>query len=126
VATCKDQLTHNLLKEEQTPQNKITAVGAGVVGMADLADELALVDVIEDKLKGEMMDPQHGSLFLRAPNIVSGKDYDATPNSNLLDTLYGRGVYGLLYVWVRFLSLIHSFKRHLDPGQISSVDYTLM
>uniref|UniRef100_A0A2K6GZZ5 L-lactate dehydrogenase A chain n=1 Tax=Propithecus coquereli TaxID=379532 RepID=A0A2K6GZZ5_PROCO len=84
VATCKDQLTHNLLKEEQTPQNKITAVGAGVVGMADLADELALVDVIEDKLKGEMMDPQHGSLFLRAPNIVSGKDYDATPNSNLV------------------------------------------
>lgn len=41
--------------------------------LQDLADELALVDVIEDKLKGEMMDLQHGSLFLRTPKIVSGK-----------------------------------------------------
>ncbi|KAI2559020.1 lactate dehydrogenase A [Homo sapiens] len=81
MATLKDQLIYNLLKEEQTPQNKITVVGVGAVGMAcaisilmkDLADELALVDVIEDKLKGEMMDLQHGSLFLRTPKIVSGK-----------------------------------------------------
>uniref|UniRef100_A0A8C5VEI4 L-lactate dehydrogenase n=1 Tax=Microcebus murinus TaxID=30608 RepID=A0A8C5VEI4_MICMU len=77
MATLKDQLIFNLLKEEQTPQNKITVVGVGAVGMAcaisilmkDLADELALVDVIEDKLKGEMMDLQHGSLFLRTPKI---------------------------------------------------------
>ncbi|XP_064235037.1 L-lactate dehydrogenase A chain-like isoform X3 [Aotus nancymaae] len=81
MATLKDQLIHNLLKEEQIPQNKITVVGVGAVGMAcaisilmkDLADELALVDVIEDKLKGEMMDLQYGSLFLITPKIVSGK-----------------------------------------------------
>ncbi len=41
--------------------------------LQELADELALVDVIEDKLKGEMMDLQHGSLFLKTPKIVSGK-----------------------------------------------------
>uniref|UniRef100_A0A2K5DJM9 L-lactate dehydrogenase A chain n=1 Tax=Aotus nancymaae TaxID=37293 RepID=A0A2K5DJM9_AOTNA len=84
MATLKDQLIHNPLKEEQTPQNKITVVGVGAVGMAcaisiltkDLADELALVDVTEDKMKGEMMDLQHGSLFLRTPKIVSGKDYN--------------------------------------------------
>ena len=54
----------NLFKEEQVPQNKITVVGIGGIGMdcaisilmKDLADELALVDVMEDKLKGEMMD----------------------------------------------------------------------
>ncbi|XP_006865866.1 PREDICTED: L-lactate dehydrogenase A chain [Chrysochloris asiatica] len=81
MATLKDQLIQTLIKEEQTPQNKITVVGVGAVGMAcaisilmkDLADELALVDVMEDKLKGEMMDLQHGSLFLRTPKIVSGK-----------------------------------------------------
>uniref|UniRef100_A0A2R9AZG3 Lactate/malate dehydrogenase N-terminal domain-containing protein n=1 Tax=Pan paniscus TaxID=9597 RepID=A0A2R9AZG3_PANPA len=92
VATLKDQLLHNLLKEEQTAQNKITVVGVGAVGMArainilmkDLADELDLVDVIEDKLKGEMMDLQHGSLFLRTPKIVSGKDYNVTANSKLV------------------------------------------
>ncbi|KAK2088016.1 hypothetical protein P7K49_033923 [Saguinus oedipus] len=48
--------------------------------MKDLADELVLVDVIEDKLKGEMMDLQHGSLFLRTPKIVSGKDYNRNVN----------------------------------------------
>ncbi|XP_074128640.1 L-lactate dehydrogenase A chain isoform X1 [Sminthopsis crassicaudata] len=88
----KDQLILNVLKEEQVPQNKITVVGVGAVGMAcaisilmkDLADELALVDVIEDKLKGEMMDLQHGSLFLKTPKIVSGKDYSVTANSKLV------------------------------------------
>lgn len=81
MATLKDQLIHNLLKEEHVPHNKITVVGVGAVGMAcaisilmkELADEIALVDVMEDKLKGEMMDLQHGSLFLRTPKIVSGK-----------------------------------------------------
>ncbi|KAE8605913.1 hypothetical protein XENTR_v10010515 [Xenopus tropicalis] len=92
MATVKDKLIHNLLKEESLPQNKVTIVGVGAVGMAcaisvlqkDLADELALVDVIEDKLKGEMMDLQHGSLFLRTPKIVSGKDYSVTANSRLV------------------------------------------
>ncbi|KAK2096816.1 hypothetical protein P7K49_025850 [Saguinus oedipus] len=68
MATLKDQLIHNLLKEEQIPQNKITVVGVGAVGMAcaisilmkDLADELALVD------------------------IVSSKDYNVTANSKLV------------------------------------------
>ncbi|XP_068929166.1 L-lactate dehydrogenase A chain [Petaurus breviceps papuanus] len=92
ASTIKDQLILNVLKEEQVPQNKITVVGVGAVGMAcaisiltkDLADELALVDVIEDKLKGEMMDLQHGSLFLKTRKIVSGKDYSVTANSKLV------------------------------------------
>lgn len=41
--------------------------------MQELADELALVDVMEDKLKGEMMDLQHGSLFLKTHKIVANK-----------------------------------------------------
>uniref|UniRef100_A0A8C7YSK0 L-lactate dehydrogenase n=1 Tax=Oryzias sinensis TaxID=183150 RepID=A0A8C7YSK0_9TELE len=65
----------------EPPRNKVTVVGVGQVGMAcavsillkELADELALVDVVEDKLKGEMMDLQHGSLFLKTPKIVASK-----------------------------------------------------
>uniref|UniRef100_A0A2I3H5B9 Lactate/malate dehydrogenase N-terminal domain-containing protein n=1 Tax=Nomascus leucogenys TaxID=61853 RepID=A0A2I3H5B9_NOMLE len=84
MAILKDQLIHNLLNEEQTPQNMIAVVEVGAVHtacaisilMKDLADELALVDVMEDKLKGEMMNLQHGSLFLRTPKTVSGKDYN--------------------------------------------------
>ncbi|XP_036595421.1 L-lactate dehydrogenase A chain-like [Trichosurus vulpecula] len=83
ATTVKDQLIVNVLKEGQGPHNKNTVVGVGAVGMAcaisiltkDLAEKLVPVDVIEDKLKGEMMDIQHGSLFLKMPKIVSGKDY---------------------------------------------------
>lgn len=45
----------------------------------DLCDELALVDVMEDKLKGEVMDLQHGSLFLKTHKIVADKGEDAPP-----------------------------------------------
>ncbi|XP_068170018.1 L-lactate dehydrogenase B-B chain isoform X1 [Antennarius striatus] len=76
----------------EPPRNKVTVVGVGQVGMAcavsillrELADELALVDVIEDKLKGEMMDLQHGSLFLKTPKIVADKDYSVTANSRIV------------------------------------------
>uniref|UniRef100_A0A2I3RJT2 L-lactate dehydrogenase n=1 Tax=Pan troglodytes TaxID=9598 RepID=A0A2I3RJT2_PANTR len=99
IATLKDQLIHNLLKEEQTPPHKITVVGVCAVGMVcaisilikDLADELALVDVVEDKLKGEITDLQHGSLFLRTLKIISGKDYNVTANSKLLIIMSGAG-----------------------------------
>ena len=43
----------------------------------DLCDELALVDVMEDRLKGEMMDLQHGSLFLKTSKIVADKGRDS-------------------------------------------------
>uniref|UniRef100_G1N679 L-lactate dehydrogenase A chain n=1 Tax=Meleagris gallopavo TaxID=9103 RepID=G1N679_MELGA len=89
----KDHLIHNVHKEEHPhAHNKISVVGVGAVGMAcaisilmkDLADELTLVDVVEDKLKGEMLDLQHGSLFLRTPKITSGKDYSVTAHSKLV------------------------------------------
>lgn len=47
----------------------------------DLADELALVDVMEDRLKGEMMDLQHGSLFLKTSKIVADKGQDSLSTS---------------------------------------------
>ncbi|XP_044537354.1 L-lactate dehydrogenase A chain-like isoform X2 [Gracilinanus agilis] len=81
MSAVKDMLIENLLQEESTAQNKITIIGCGAVGMAcaisilikGLTDELALIDVMEDKLKGEMMDLQHGSLFLSTPKIISSK-----------------------------------------------------
>uniref|UniRef100_A0A5F9DU55 L-lactate dehydrogenase C chain n=1 Tax=Oryctolagus cuniculus TaxID=9986 RepID=A0A5F9DU55_RABIT len=92
MSTVKEQLIENLTAEDKTSQCKITIVGTGAVGMAcaicillkDLADELALVDVAEDKLKGEMMDLQHGSLFFSTSKITSGKDYSVSANSKLV------------------------------------------
>uniref|UniRef100_A0A2K5DPA3 L-lactate dehydrogenase n=1 Tax=Aotus nancymaae TaxID=37293 RepID=A0A2K5DPA3_AOTNA len=80
MATLKDQLIHNLLKEEQTPQIKITVVGVGAIGMA------CAISIL---MKGLMMDLQHGNLFLRTPKIVSGKDYNVTANSKLVIIMAG-------------------------------------
>ncbi|XP_041110096.1 L-lactate dehydrogenase B-A chain-like [Polyodon spathula] len=74
------------------PRNKVTVVGVGQVGMAcaisillrELPDELALVDVVEDRLKGEMMDLQHGSLFLKTPTIVADTGYAVTAGSRIV------------------------------------------
>ncbi|CAD7687274.1 unnamed protein product [Nyctereutes procyonoides] len=93
MATLKGKLIAPVAEEEVAiPNNKITVVGVGQVGMAcaisilgkSLADELALVDVLKDKLKGEMMDLQHGSLFLQTPKIVTDKDYSVPANSKIV------------------------------------------
>ncbi|MEE6478169.1 hypothetical protein FKM82_011764 [Ascaphus truei] len=93
MAGVQDKLITSLTEDKNAlPTSKITIVGVGQVGMAcavsilqkDLADELALVDILEDKLKGEMMDLQHGSLFLKTPKIVANKDYSVTANSRIV------------------------------------------
>ncbi|VCX36827.1 unnamed protein product [Gulo gulo] len=82
MATLKGKLMAPGAEEEATiPNNKITVVGIGQVGMVcaisilekSLAGELALIDVLEDK--GKMMDLQHESLFLQTLKIVADKDY---------------------------------------------------
>ncbi|XP_069824701.1 L-lactate dehydrogenase B chain [Dendropsophus ebraccatus] len=93
MATVAEKLLSSTTSEKTAaPRNKITVVGVGQVGMAcaisilqkDLADELALVDILEDKLRGEMLDLQHGSLFLKTPTIVADKDYSVTANSRIV------------------------------------------
>ncbi|CAD7694144.1 unnamed protein product [Nyctereutes procyonoides] len=92
MATLKEKLIAPFAEEATIPNNTITVVGVGQVGMAcaisilgkSLADELALVDVLEDKFKGEMMDLQHGSLFLQTPKIVADKDYSVTAISKIV------------------------------------------
>ncbi|KAL7882410.1 hypothetical protein SRHO_G00000680 [Serrasalmus rhombeus] len=69
MASVMEKLITPLATAPELPTNKVTVVGVG----QDLCDELALVDVIEDKLKGEMMDLQHGSLFLKTHKIVADK-----------------------------------------------------
>ncbi|XP_040304715.1 L-lactate dehydrogenase A-like 6B [Herpailurus yagouaroundi] len=92
MATIKCELIKNFTSEEAVHHNKVSITGTGSVGMAcaisillkGLTDELALVDVDEDKLKGETMDLQHGSPFVKMPTIASSKDYLVTANSNLV------------------------------------------
>ncbi|KHJ39987.1 lactate/malate dehydrogenase, NAD binding domain protein [Trichuris suis] len=59
------------------PHAKITIVGVGQVGMAcafsilvqHTASEICLIDIAEDKLRGEMMDLQHGLPFVKSCTI---------------------------------------------------------
>ncbi|KAI9556905.1 lactate dehydrogese A [Daphnia sinensis] len=84
-----------LRKEIQNPVShsgsKVTIVGAGQVGMVvafsiitqNIASELTLLGVTEDKLKGEMMDLQHGLAFLNNIKITAGTDYALSAGSKL-------------------------------------------
>lgn len=40
--------------------------------MQGIASEIALVDVMEDKLKGELMDLQHGLTFVNHVKVDAG------------------------------------------------------
>ncbi|XP_053760297.1 L-lactate dehydrogenase A-like 6A [Panthera pardus] len=92
MATINCELIKNFTSEEAVHHNKVSIIGTGSVGMAcaisillkGLTDELALVDVDEDKLKGETMDLQHGSPFVKMPTVASSKDYPVTANSSLV------------------------------------------
>ncbi|KAJ1365552.1 L-lactate dehydrogenase A chain [Parelaphostrongylus tenuis] len=84
------------LMEQVTPAalkttSKVTIVGVGQVGMAcaysilqqNIASELCLVDVVADKLKGEMMDLQHGVTFTGRCTVNADTDYAITAGSKI-------------------------------------------
>ncbi|XP_007885903.1 L-lactate dehydrogenase A chain [Callorhinchus milii] len=90
-----DDLRNKLLFQVTTQtvsktQAKLSIVGAGQVGMAcalsilqqHFSDELALVDIIPQKLREEYLDLLQGSLFLKS-KIVADTDYAVTANSKL-------------------------------------------
>lgn len=91
MASVKEQLLSTVTEPVATGKNKITIVGVGQVGMAcafsilsnNVSSDVVLVDVMADKLKGEMMDLQHGSSFLKNARINASTDYAATANSVL-------------------------------------------
>lgn len=73
------------------PHAKISIVGVGQVGMAcafsivvqHVASEIALVDVNAEKLRGEMMDLQHGLAFVKKIKIRADTDYAVTAGSKI-------------------------------------------
>lgn len=92
MATVKGELLQHVGSGEPVLHSKVSIIGTGSVGMAcaisimakGLVDELALVDSNEEKLKGETMDLQHGTVFMNMPNIVCSKDFLVTANSKVV------------------------------------------
>ncbi|XP_071562661.1 L-lactate dehydrogenase-like [Temnothorax nylanderi] len=91
MATLKDQLLTTVTEPVSTGRNKITVVGVGQVGMAcafsiltnHVSSDVVLIDVMADKLKGEMLDLQHGSAFMKNAKVSASTDYAVTANSSL-------------------------------------------
>ncbi|KAK2186013.1 hypothetical protein NP493_216g01025 [Ridgeia piscesae] len=90
-ARLKESLMLELVAPQQHPSAKISIVGVGQVGMASaysimlqgVASVIALVDVNEDKLRGEMMDLQHGQSFRQSVTVIASTDYSVTQNSKV-------------------------------------------
>ncbi|KAF7380898.1 hypothetical protein HZH66_014274 [Vespula vulgaris] len=69
MTSLNEKLLSTVVEPTSNGKNKVTVVGVGQVGMAcafsiltnNVSNDLVLVDVMADKLKGEMMDLQHGS-----------------------------------------------------------------
>ncbi|KZC04889.1 PREDICTED: L-lactate dehydrogenase-like [Dufourea novaeangliae] len=91
MTSLKDKLLSTVIEPISTGRNKVSVVGVGQVGMAcafsiltsHVSSDVVLVDVMADKLKGEMMDLQHGSAFLKNAKINASTNYAATANSSL-------------------------------------------
>ncbi|GLJ16730.1 hypothetical protein SUGI_0287750 [Cryptomeria japonica] len=74
-----------------TRNTKVTVVGVGNVGMAvaqtiltqELTNELVLIDVQAEKLRGEMLDLQHAAAFLPRTKIMADTDYAVSAGSDL-------------------------------------------
>ncbi|XP_030745188.1 L-lactate dehydrogenase [Sitophilus oryzae] len=87
----KEALLSQISEPAHGSSNKVTVVGVGQVGMAaafsilsqGVSSDVVLVDVVADKLKGEMMDLQHGALFLKNARITADTDYAVTAGSKL-------------------------------------------
>ncbi|CAH0716708.1 unnamed protein product, partial [Brenthis ino] len=86
-----EQLFQPIQPKRDDTGNKVTVVGTGQVGMAavfsmltqGVTNNIALVDVMEDKLKGEMMDLQHGSAFMKNAKIQASTDYSVSAGSKI-------------------------------------------
>lgn len=91
MASMNELLMDQIEPALHTSGSKVTVVGVGQVGMAcafslltqHICSELALVDVMADKLKGEMMDLQHGLTFLKNVKIDASPDYSVSAGSRV-------------------------------------------
>ncbi|CAG5082602.1 Similar to Ldh: L-lactate dehydrogenase (Drosophila melanogaster) [Cotesia congregata] len=91
MTTLKEKLLSVVKEPSGNGKNKITVVGVGQVGMACafsiltkyVSSDVVLIDVMADKLKGEMMDLQHGSAFLKNSRVNASTDYAASAGSSI-------------------------------------------
>ncbi|XP_055842099.1 L-lactate dehydrogenase-like [Episyrphus balteatus] len=101
MSTIRDQLLSQIAEIPSFGCNKVTIVGAGHVGLAcafsiltqEISNEICLIDVDANKVKGEVLDLQHGSSFVKNAKITGGTDFAITAGSRIY--IITAGVSGL-------------------------------
>jgi len=91
MSSIQDSLLTEIAEPDTSSSNKVTIVGVGAVGMAcafsvltqSVSSEVALVDVMPDKLQGELLDLQHGSAFIKNATIRASTDFSITAGSRI-------------------------------------------
>ena len=81
------------------PNRKITVIGAGAVGSAtafalalkNIANEIVIVDINEDKALGEAMDIHQGTPLYSEPVNVYAGNYDSAEGSDIVVITSGVG-----------------------------------
>lgn len=94
----KSLLIRSLLKSTKAAKsvqpkyaNKVTIVGAGAVGAATafgiltkgISNNVAIIDMNKNLVEGEVMDLQHGSIFLQNARIEGGTDFKLSKDSRI-------------------------------------------
>ncbi|XP_017780498.1 PREDICTED: L-lactate dehydrogenase isoform X2 [Nicrophorus vespilloides] len=87
----KEALFTNVSIPVRSSGNKVTVVGVGQVGMAcafsiltqHVSSHVCLIDCVEDKLKGELLDLQHGSSFVKNAKVEASTDYAISAGSKV-------------------------------------------
>lgn len=91
MASVKETLLNEVNPPTTSTGSKVTVVGIGAVGMAcafsiltqNVTSEVCLIDVMADKLQGEMLDLQHGSGFMKNAHITASTDFAASAGSRV-------------------------------------------
>lgn len=81
MSSTKERLFTKIADSESLSAHKITIVGVGQVGMAcafailtqNISNHVCLIDKAEEKMKGEVLDLQHGTTFIRGAKIEGSK-----------------------------------------------------
>ncbi|XP_001603434.1 L-lactate dehydrogenase-like [Nasonia vitripennis] len=88
----RDELICNVVEPVQDGLNKVTIVGAGMVGIAccnailfqKISSHIALVDAFPKKLRGEGLDYSQGLPFLNDPHVEYDTDFCISSNSRVV------------------------------------------
>lgn len=88
----KDQLFKNVVETPTQPRNKVTVVGCGAVGQAcafsilvqGISNDVVIIDRNDDKVRGEILDINHGAYFMKSATITGGSDFSLSAGSRLI------------------------------------------